>query len=98
MSRTGEWRLAPAFDLTYAAGPGGEHYLDVEGEGRKPTRTHVLKLAKRHGITDKNVAAIVERVRAAVTGWPKFAKSAAVSASSMKAIGSAHQQVWADFE
>jgi serine/threonine-protein kinase HipA len=98
MSRTGEWRLAPAFDLTYAAGPGGEHYLDVEGEGRRPTRAHVLKLAKRHGIADKNVAAIVEHVRAAVTDWPKFAKSAGVSAASMKAIGAAHSQVWADFK
>src|SRR5690606_19130851 len=34
MNKTGEWRLAPAYDLTYSRGPGGEHYLDVEGEGK----------------------------------------------------------------
>ena len=43
MDQNGTWRLAPAYDLTYAAGPGGEHYLDVEGEGRRPTRAHILE-------------------------------------------------------
>ncbi|MBR7619243.1 type II toxin-antitoxin system HipA family toxin [Phenylobacterium sp. 20VBR1] len=38
MSERGDWRLAPAYDLTFSAGPGGEHYLDIEGEGRHPTR------------------------------------------------------------
>lgn len=33
MDERGHWRLAPAYDLTYSAGPGGAHYLDIEGEG-----------------------------------------------------------------
>jgi serine/threonine-protein kinase HipA len=98
MDRKGEWRLAPAYDLTYAAGPGGEHYLDVEGEGRKPTRAHVVKLGKRHGLHEKNVTEIIERVRAAVSDWPEFAKSAGVSTASIKSIGAVHDQVWSDFE
>ena len=98
MDRNGEWRLAPSYDLTYAAGPGGEHYLDVEGEGRKPTRAHVLKLGKRHGLHEKNVAAIIERVRTAISDWPILAKSAGVTADSIKLIGAAHAKVWADFK
>jgi serine/threonine-protein kinase HipA len=98
MDQTGEWRLAPAYDLTYAAGPGGEHYLDVEGEGRRPTRGHVLKLAKRHGLREKAVTEIIERVRAAVSDWPKLAKSTGVTATSTKLIAEAHARVWADFQ
>lgn len=59
MDAGGDWRLAPAYDLTYAPGPGGEHYLDVEGEGRTPTRAHVETLAARHGIGAREVAEIV---------------------------------------
>jgi serine/threonine-protein kinase HipA len=62
MDPAGEWRLSPAFDLTYAPGPGGEHYLDIEGEGRRPTRAHVTSLAKRHGLDARRVAAMVEAV------------------------------------
>jgi len=98
MDQTGEWRLAPAFDLTYAPGPGGEHYLDVEGEGRQPTRAHALKLGKRHGVHEKRVAEIIDQTRAAVSDWPKLAKAAGVSTGSTKSIGGAHARVWAEFK
>ncbi len=34
MDSAGDWRLAPAYDLTYSPGPGGEHYMDIAGEGK----------------------------------------------------------------
>jgi serine/threonine-protein kinase HipA len=98
MDPNGEWRLAPAYDLTYAPGPGGEHYLDVEGEGRRPTRSLVVKLGKKHGLNEKRIAEMIDKVRAAVSGWPRFAKSAAVSAASTQLIEEAHVRVWANFE
>jgi len=98
MGPDGEWRLAPAYDLTYSAGTGGEHYLDIEGEGRRPTRELVLKLGKRHGLDHKRVTAIIDKVRAAVVDWPKFAKLAGVSPGSTKMASAAHARVWADFE
>lgn len=98
MDQTGDWRLAPAYDLTYAPGPGGEHYLDVEGEGRRPTRALVSKLGNRHGFDAKRVAASIDKVRAAVADWPKFAKLAGVSSVSTKMVRDAHVRVWADFE
>lgn len=97
MNPDGEWRLAPAFDLTCAAGPGGEHYLDVEGEGRKPARAHVVKLGKRHSLPEKRIAEIIDQTRAALADWPKFTKSAGVSKSSAKLIAEAHARVWGAF-
>lgn len=95
MDAGGDWRLAPAYDLTYAPGPGGEHYLDIEGEGRNPTRAHVLRLGVRHSLDAKAVAAMVEEVRAAVARWPAFGDAAGVTKASAKEIATAHARVWA---
>ena len=98
MNAGGEWRLAPAFDLTYSAGPGGEHYLDILGEGGRPTWTLVASLGASHGLAAKRVAAIVDQARAAVAAWPRFAVEAGVSRASLRMIAAAHEKVWADFE
>ncbi|MGE5501977.1 MAG: type II toxin-antitoxin system HipA family toxin, partial [Ignavibacteriales bacterium] len=91
MDERGEWRLAPAYDLTWSMGPGGEHYMDIEGEGRNPTRAHVDALGKRHGVA--GVAAMVEEVAAAVARWPEFAAAAGVTRRSATEIRAAHAQV-----
>jgi serine/threonine-protein kinase HipA len=97
MDESGDWRLAPAYDLTYAAGPGGEHYLDVEGEGRRPTRVHVEALAKRHGLSNKQTNAAIDEVSAAISHWEAVAKSAGVSAASRKLVAQAHARVLETF-
>lgn len=81
MDERGEWRLAPAFDLTFANGPGGEHYMAVEGEGNAITRQHVETLGARHGIARKRIAEIVEAVREALGGWPRHARETGVGVS-----------------
>ncbi len=97
MSPSGEWRLAPAYDLTFSYGPGGEHYMDIEGEGRNPARRHVEALGARHGLAKATVATIIEEVRAAIVDWPKCAAEASVSASSTKEIAEVLDAVWARF-
>ncbi len=97
MDEAGAWRLAPAYDLTYAPGPNGEHYLDVEGEGRRPTRAHVARLGRRHGLDEKRVGSVIDTVRAVVADWPRHAGRAGVTADSAKLAGDAHARVWADF-
>lgn len=81
MDDKGAWRLAPAFDLTFSHGPGGEHYMAVMGEGRDITRAHVEALGARHGIAAKRIKLIVDEVRAAVANWAMFAADCHVDAS-----------------
>jgi len=81
MDMDGEWRLAPAFDLTFSHGPGGEHYMAVMGEGRDITRAQIETLGMRHGIAAKRIKRIVEEVRAAVADWGMFASDCNVGAS-----------------
>ena len=97
MSARGDWRLAPAYDLTFAAGPGGEHYLDIEGEGRHPTKDHVRSLGRRHGLSDRLIEEIIEAVRAAVAAWPRFARETGVTPRSQKMITVAHEDVRSHF-
>ncbi|OYX47002.1 MAG: phosphatidylinositol kinase [Alphaproteobacteria bacterium 32-64-14] len=97
MDSDGDWRLSPAYDLTFASGPGGEHYMDIEGEGRQPTLAHVLALGARHSLSAKQTSTIIEEVRAAIADWNTFARIAGVTQASIGAARAAHARVWTDF-
>ena len=97
MDEHGQWRLAPAYDLTYSTGPGGEHYLDIEGEGKNPTREQVSALGRRHGLPDRLIDAIIDEVRAAVADWARVADEVGVTRGSRAEILGAHQAVAARF-
>ena len=56
------WRLAPAYDLTFCEGPGGQHQTDVCGEGRRITRQHLLTLASQGGVEATAASAIIDRI------------------------------------
>lgn len=83
---TGQWALAPAYDLIFSAGPGGEQSMMVMGEGRAPGLDHLRALGKKHGV--KRAEAIIDEVRAAIARWDKFADAAGVTKKSAKTIAS----------
>jgi serine/threonine-protein kinase HipA len=46
MSKEGQWRLAPAYDVTFCEGPGGYHQMDVMGHAEEVFRADMLRLAE----------------------------------------------------
>ncbi|WP_313045434.1 type II toxin-antitoxin system HipA family toxin [Brevundimonas sp.] len=50
MNDQGEWRLAPAYDLTFSSGPGGEQTTTVANEGKAPTTAHLVRLGEAAGL------------------------------------------------
>lgn len=78
MDHIGNWRLAPAYDLSFSRGPGGEHTLLVAGEGRRPGRGQIDQVAAKAGIKHKRAAEIVAQVEAAVAGWDRHAQTVEV--------------------
>ncbi len=80
------WQLAPAYDLTFSPGPGGEHSTTYAGEGKSPAREHFLKLAGGADIAGRDADNIIDEVAEAVAGWGRFAEAADVTASSRNAI------------
>ena len=79
MNGTGEWRLSPAYDLTFSAGMNGEHTTAINGNGARPTRAGMQELAQEVGtVPAERVRQILEEVSAAVVRWPEFAAAAGV--------------------
>lgn len=72
MDRTGEWRLAPAYDVTYAYNPDGiwtgGHQMSVNGKRRDITDDDMLAAAAAAGLAKSLAGEIIEQVRAATEG------------------------------
>lgn len=84
MDPTGNWRLAPAYDLTFSSGPGGEHCTTVMGEGRHPSTGHLLRLGEMFSIKERK--AILEEVKDAIGRWKEFATEMGVSKASQSMV------------
>jgi len=67
LGRDGAWSLAPPYDLTYCAGYQGEHFMDVAGEGKAPTREHIIKAAKAAGLSAGDSVAVIDELLACIT-------------------------------
>lgn len=80
MDAQGEWTFAPAYDLTFSYGPGGEHSSMVMSEGRNPGTAQLKKLGEKFQVAKP--LAIIEEVRESVSNWKEFAKEAGVSKES----------------
>jgi serine/threonine-protein kinase HipA len=78
MDARGSWRPSPAYDLTFAHGPGGEHTMLVAGEGRAPGLAHLRALAAQLEL--RRAPAILDQVRRAVGRFKRYAERAGVPA------------------
>ena len=79
-----EWIFAPAYDLVFSYGPGGEQSMLVMGEGRNPGTAELQALGKKHGIM--NAPEILTKVRKAMANWPRYAELADLSRKSTQEI------------
>ena len=63
MSATGQWRLAPAYDVTFCEGPGGYHQMDVLGQALEIDRAALLRLGKQEAeLAPSEARAVIERI------------------------------------
>jgi serine/threonine-protein kinase HipA len=63
MNEHGEWKLASAFDLTFANGPRGQHQTSIMGEALAPGRAQLLALAKACGMPQPFAVNAIETTR-----------------------------------
>jgi serine/threonine-protein kinase HipA len=62
LNRQRQWALAPAYDLTFNEGPGGEHQMDILGNGKNITRALLVKLAESAGLSSISAKEVLERM------------------------------------
>jgi serine/threonine-protein kinase HipA len=92
MNEQGAWDLAPSFDLTFARGRGGEHYLAVKGRaGEDITRELMVELGREHGIDAAESRTIIERTMDAVNRFEEFTRPYPISTTTRHDINRALQ-------
>ena len=89
LSQDRTWHLSPAYDLTYCEGPGGEHQMDVCGEGRSITRNHMMDLARQGDVPVAFAQDSLERALSLVDAFPTMAKNHPIRQASVRIITSA---------
>ena len=91
MNKNGEWKLAPAYDLTFSDSNYGFHSTMVAGESQNPGVEHLLKLADHFGVKDGKK--IIDEVRSAVSDWSIIAKEYDISSETVKKIQSSFNNI-----
>ena len=88
MDASGEWSLAPAYDVSYSNNPAHpymrQHCMGVDGEFLAITPDRQLGLAERFGIP--YAKRVLQEVRDVVDSWPEFAARAEVPGDQVRRV------------
>ena len=86
MNEFGEWKLSPAYDLTFSSGPGGEQSTMVMGEGRNISIKHLIKLGLEAKLSKEFVENVIEQTRSSLAKWMNLSKDFGISKSNRELI------------
>ena len=82
MDKTGDWRLSPAYDMTFAFNPAGaftsSHQMSVNRKRTEITDQDFMAVAKRQGLNGSSAKRLVRRVREVIANWRDYATQAGV--------------------
>jgi len=94
LRKGGEWRLAPAYDMTYAYKPGNiwiqAHQLTINGRTDNITKDDLLALA--HNANIKGAEDKIEKVMAVSDRWKEYAKESSVPIATVEKIGTSLEE------
>lgn len=83
MDRKGIWRLAPAYDVTYAYNPDGmwtgTHQMSINGKRDRITHQDLMDAAKHMGIKKAEAEQAIAAVGESLTRWYDFADKANIT-------------------
>jgi serine/threonine-protein kinase HipA len=95
MNQSGEWSLAPAFDVTYSYNPSGSwtstHQMTLKGRRDGFTMEDFEACAKSALMKRGRAAVIIAEVQAAVRRWPEFAAEARLDEARRDKIQKTHR-------
>jgi serine/threonine-protein kinase HipA len=88
MDKTGEWKLSPAYDLTFSSGSRGHQSMLVMGEGQAPSVDHLIQLGVEANLKMSKIYEIIERTKHTLSKWEALAKNYGVSDTNIQLIKS----------
>lgn len=97
MDKRGQWRLSPAFDVTFSYNPGGDwtssHQMSVNGK-RDGFELEDLRACARNAAMKRGRAeTILAEVKAAVAEWPRFADRADLPLEISRRLAGLHRDI-----
>lgn len=98
MNKRGEWRLAPAYDVTYCYNPDEawtrRHQMSVNGKHDRFEKADFEAVAKRFNLLKKSgVEQVIEQTATALARWPVFAAEAGVPEQTAAQIAIHHRTI-----
>ncbi len=93
MTESGEWRLSPAYDVTYAYNPAGtwtaRHQMSINGKREGIELADLLAVADEMNI--RKARDVVAEVTESVGRWPEFAAAAGVDDQTATRLGATYR-------
>jgi serine/threonine-protein kinase HipA len=92
MDRQGRWRIAPAYDITYANGRGHtqEHQLTLKGRRSGFDRKMLLEFAQEQSIRRQDAEAIIGQIQEVVSTFGQRAKELEIDQLTIERITQEH--------
>jgi serine/threonine-protein kinase HipA len=87
MDRTGQWRLSPAYDVTYSKGVVKEHLTTINGKSSDFSIDDFLVVAQKNLIDQKSAKYIIDTIAAKLSTYKMRAKDTGISESEATKIG-----------
>jgi serine/threonine-protein kinase HipA len=95
MDPAGEWRLSPAFDVTFAYRPSGDwtsrHQMSIGGKLDDFVREDLREVGREMSIKSSDV--ILDQVVEVVSRWPEYASNAGLPRERIEPIGKTHRML-----
>lgn len=83
MDKTGQWKLSPAYDVSFAFNPNGfwtsSHQMTVNGKRKNIAESDFEACAKIGSLSSKEVKNAFLDVKSAVSKWKAIAKNTVLS-------------------
>jgi len=86
MNKQGQWRLSPAYDLTYSVGIRGYHAMDIEGK-KNPTQADLMRVAERYGLKKSKSIELIDQVKDSLSKFNVLATKYKMDKTTQKAVG-----------
>jgi serine/threonine-protein kinase HipA len=95
MDRSGDWALAPAYDVTWACDPTNRwlqsHQMTINGKRDRISVADLIAIEKRVGLRRGSAKRIFAEVADAVSTWHEIAEHVEVDPDMARAIQDSHQ-------
>jgi serine/threonine-protein kinase HipA len=92
MDKSGQWKLSPAYDMTYAFNPShkylAQHQLSINGKRSEINNNDLMLVAEHMNI--RKPGEIIGQIKDVIGSWPGYASNAGIPDSQIKSIGKTH--------